>query len=90
MITQVNCKICWFCVALFEGTSPLKNASTLMVCLGKKKLGSTAPCIVPILVTHVTHAHTYFAEISSFVFSKQTKVSFVYVFEGGEPGRDKS
>ena len=24
MITQVNCKICWFCVALFEGTSPLK------------------------------------------------------------------
>ena len=76
MITQVKLqnlseiKIGWFCVALFEGTSPLENASTLMVCLGKKKLGSTSPCIVPRLVTHMKHLHACFAEISSFVFSQ--------------------
>ena len=63
MITQVKLqnlseiKIGWFCVALFEGTSPLENASTLTVCLGKKKLGSTSPCIVPRLVTHMKHLH---------------------------------
>ena len=69
MITSVNCKtclssaglhkrICWFCVVLFEGTSPLKNAST-------------SPCIVPRLVTHMKNLHTCFAEIFSFVFSQQ-------------------
>ena len=60
MITQVKLqnlseiKIGWFCVALFEGTSPLEDASTLTVCLGKKKLGSTSPCIyIPVLLKYL-------------------------------------
>ena len=66
----------WFCVALFEGTT---NASTLMVCLGKKKLGSTSPGIFPTFVTHMKHLHTYLAEISSFVFSQLTKILLLIV-----------
>ena len=47
---HVNQRVCMsflIGVVLFEGESTLlRNASTLMVCLGKKKLGSTSPWIV--------------------------------------------
>ena len=64
----------WICVVLFEGSSPLKkNSSILMVFLGKKQLGSTSPWIAPRSVTHMKHLHTCLAKISSFVFTKRTK-----------------
>ena len=59
----VLCCVVW-------GHFTIKNASTLMGCQVKKNLGITSPCIVPRLVTHMKHLHTYFAEISSFVFSQ--------------------
>ena len=40
------------------------HASTFMVCLSEKKLGSTPPCIVPNLFAHVKHLglHTCLAK----------------------------
>ena len=73
----------WFCVVLFEGSSPLKKSSSvLMVFLGKKQLGSTSPWIVQRSVTHMKHLHTCLAEIYSFVFTKRTK-KFWRSFENG-------
>ena len=70
----VLCGLCsWFCV-VWRLFTVWKNASTWMVCLGKKQLGSTSPWIVPWLVTHMEHLHTCLAEISSFVFTQQTKI----------------
>ena len=36
--TQVNCKICWFCVVLFEGKSPLKKFSLNLDGLSKQEI----------------------------------------------------
>ena len=47
---------------------------TLMVYLGKKKLGSTSPWNVPRLITHMKHLYTCLAEISSYVVIQQTKI----------------
>ena len=68
------CVFGWFCVVLFESSSPYEEIhqlqlqlcnrrrrvfmsddgmSTLMVCLAKKKMGSTSLRIAPRLVTHI-------------------------------------
>ena len=94
MITQVNCKIClksaglhkgicWFCVAFFEGTSLSKNASTLMVCLGKKKFGSTSPCIVRRLVIPVLQKYLH-------LFSLSKQKSFVDLLKLAVTGKFRS
>ena len=51
----------WFSVMLFEGMSPLKNSSTLMVCQDKKQLSSTSSPMncSKIMVTHMYEAFTY-------------------------------
>ena len=63
-----------FVLCCLKASHHWKNASSILLgCLGKKQLGSTSPWIVSILVAHMKHLLTCLAEISSIVFSQQTK-----------------
>ena len=48
----------WLVVCYLKAYHHWKNASTMMICLGKKQLGSTSPWIVPRLVSPMKHLHT--------------------------------
>ena len=61
----------WYCVVMFEGTSPLKNMPQLWWSVwAGKKLGSISPWMVPRSVTHII----WRIYITEFLFAERRRM----------------
>ena len=63
-----------FVLCCLKASHHWRNASVLMVCLGKNQMRSTSPWFVPRLVTNIKHLHTFLAKISLLVYSQLTNL----------------